>query len=168
MSGDGTAPKHSLPRNQRLDASVYATAGRSTFFTLRASRALAPFAHDHYAQTALQCLMHQRAKSCCQVDVYCIMPDHIHLIITPIKDGASSLRYVERFKGRCGYVLRKEGWKGALWQPRSYDRVLRAEESIERIGLYILNNPVRALLADRWEAYRWCGIPQSITAENCL
>ncbi|HCG01667.1 MAG TPA: hypothetical protein DEV93_14105 [Chloroflexi bacterium] len=168
MSHHGTPPRHLLPRNQRLDDGVYCTAGRSTFFTLRSSHARTPFTDPAYADIALRCLIEQRAKSCCQVDVYCVMPDHIHLIVTPIKNGVSSLRYVERFKGRCTYLMRLRGWMGPLWQPRSFDRVLRSDEGLHQAALYILENPVRAGLADTWQDYRWCGIPQAVTNEECL
>jgi hypothetical protein len=33
---------------------------------------------------------------------------------------------------------------------------------------YMLINPVRAKLSDRWEDYPWCGVPPQITNEECL
>src|SRR5437588_10501173 len=100
------------PRNRLLDESVYATAGRPTFFTLRCSDGCTPFSDPVYADIAVRCLLEQQTKSCCQLSVFCVMPDHIHLIVTPLTNGASSLRYIERFKGRCGDLLRRNGWNG--------------------------------------------------------
>ena len=159
--------RYPLPRNRRLDAAIYRNPGQTCFFTLRTAGGRAPFGDPRYAGIAVKCLLGQRAKSCCQLDVYCIMPDHIHLAVTPIKEGMSSLLYVERFKGWSSRLIHDGGWEGGLWQARSYDRVPRVDESLEEIGKYILNNPVRAGLSLTWEDYDWCGIPQPIAIEEC-
>ncbi len=45
------------------------------------------------------------------------------------------------------------GHRGRLWQPRSYDHVLREEESVMAVADYILNNPVRK--GDRKQWHDW-------------
>ena len=90
------------------------------------------------------------------------MPDHVHLVVTPIHDGASSLTYVDRFKGWCSFVMRRAGWTGSLWQPRSYDHLLRTEDDLAKIGRYITANPVRKGLCARPEDYPWSGIPEPL------
>ena len=77
-------------------------------------------------------------------------------------NGASSLLYVDRFKGWCGRLLRQSGWQGPLWQPRSYDQLLRREENLQEIAGYILSNPVRLGLCTDPSDYPWSGIPDPL------
>jgi len=156
------ARRYPLPCNQRLSSELYAIAGQACFFTVRAAHSLTPFSDSARARCAVNCLLEQRRKSRCRLEVYCVMPDHIHLVVTPMHDGASSLQYVDRFKGWSSHLLRQAGWTGALWQPRSYDHMLRSDESLVQIAEYILHNPVRTGLCVRPEDYPWSGIPEPL------
>jgi putative transposase len=51
------------------------------------------------------------------------------------------------------------GYRGQLWQDRSYDRILRRTENGRRVAEYILQNPVRKGLVTEAEAYKWSGAP---------
>ncbi|MFZ1142671.1 MAG: hypothetical protein ABR881_15705 [Candidatus Sulfotelmatobacter sp.] len=44
---------------------------------------------------------------------------------------------------------------GRVWQTESFDRVLRSSESLDAKVAYVLENPVRKGLVDKWEDYRW-------------
>lgn len=164
MEGKNVMPgmfwEYTPPRNQRLAGELYAVRGQPCFFTIRAAAGTRPFSDPHLAAIAVNCLLAQQAKSQCQVDVYGVMPDHVHLVVTPRQDGASSLLYVDRFKGWCSRELHFTGWRGVLWQRRSYDHLLRAEDDLAAIGTYILGNPVRSGLTQTAEAYPWSGIPE--------
>jgi putative transposase len=154
------------PRNRKLPPAVYATPGQPCFFTVRASPGRAPFADEALAQIAVDCLLAQRHKSRCQLDVYCVMPDHVHLVVTPMVAGASSLSYVDRFKGWSSRRLRLAGLEGELWQRRNYDHVLRREEHLERVAAYILANPVRKGLCAEPADYPWSGIPTPLELDT--
>jgi REP element-mobilizing transposase RayT len=86
------------------------------------------------------------------------MPDHIHVILTPGTEGASSLEYLRRFKGWCSREMRLAGWTGELWQKRSYDHLLRRDEDIRQIAAYIVANPIRAGLCTTPDDYPWSGL----------
>jgi len=88
------------------------------------------------------------------------MPDHVHLLLTPLRDGGgfsyplpsilklikgTSAREINKVLGRCGPV----------WQEESFDHVLRGDESFEEQLEYIRQNPVRRGLVERPEQYRW-------------
>ena len=76
------------------------------------------------------------------IEAYCFMPDHLHLLAQG-KEGDSDLKtFVKGFKQKSGYEYSKV-FKTRLWQPSYYDHVLRREESLKDVALYILNNPVR-------------------------
>jgi putative transposase len=88
---------------------------------------------------------------------YCLMPDHLHYLISPREDGISVLRFTVQFKGKITNLSWKFGWKGKFWQPRYYDHIVRKEESISAIAQYIVNNPVRKELVEYAEEWLWSG-----------
>jgi putative transposase len=145
--------------NRRLHPSVYTTLGQSCFFTVRAAPGTAPFARSEFARIVVACLLEQQSKSGCRLEVYCLMPDHLHAVVTPVIAGASLLTYVDRTKGWSSRELHLAGWSGPVWQPRSYDHAVRRDEDLHAIGAYILANPVRTGLCTTPEAYPWSGMP---------
>ena len=44
---------------------------------------------------------------------------------------------------------------GAFWQHESYDHVVRDDKELENIIRYVLNNPLKAGLIDKWEKWKW-------------
>ncbi|MEW6557423.1 MAG: hypothetical protein AB1349_08725 [Elusimicrobiota bacterium] len=53
---------------------------------------------------------------------------------------------------KMGYRPSKDG-RYKIWQESFYDHFLRKEETLEMVSLYILNNPVRKGIVDRWDRY---------------
>ena len=47
------------------------------------------------------------------------------------------------------------GREGTFWQDESYDHVIRDNGEFERIVNYVLENPVKAGLASKWEDWPW-------------
>ena len=86
---------------------------------------------------------------------YCLMPDHLHLLISP--NGICLIDLIRRWKSYTANLLRKEGLSSKCWQRGFYDHALREEEEIKTIAEYIVHNPVRAGLANHWRdyAYSW-------------
>jgi REP element-mobilizing transposase RayT len=89
------------------------------------------------------------------------MPDHVHLVLT-IPTGPGGLAWkaiMKAMKGTAARAVNKLlGSGGIVWQPESFDRVIRSGKETETID-YILENPVRAGLVERWEKYPWTWIP---------
>lgn len=82
---------------------------------------------------------------------YTIMSNHIHCVFE-LKNGIALYGLLQSFKGytakKANQLLDREG---AFWQHESYDRVVRNGEELTRIINYILNNPVKAGLCNKWE-----------------
>ena len=77
-----------------------------------------------------------------------LMPDHLHVIIAPTEDREAKL-------GNCVAAIKRwirqklnASWK---WQPGSFDRLLRSDESLHDKWLYVEENPVRAGLVKQWQ-----------------
>ena len=79
------------------------------------------------------------------VDKYCIMPDHIHLLIVLHADAngrqiaAPTLSTVIGHLKR--YVSKQLGY--SIWQKSFIDRVIRNEKGYENVWQYIDNNPIK-------------------------
>jgi REP element-mobilizing transposase RayT len=80
------------------------------------------------------------------VVAYCVMPDHVHLLVTAQREDADLGRFVKHAKQVTGFAYRRVT-DASLWQPGYHERVLRDEEATLTLARYILENPVRAGLA---------------------
>jgi putative transposase len=92
-----------------------------------------------------------------------VMPDHVHLIFTPLYDGDSFYsipEIMQAIKGASAHKInRLLNRSGQVWQRESFDRVLRREESIHAKVEYMIQNPVRAGLVRTATEYRWLWVP---------
>jgi REP element-mobilizing transposase RayT len=106
--------------------------------------------------------------SCChdhrkkyELYVAVVMPDHVHIILTPLIDERRSevFSLIEIMRGIKGSAGRKINQRmerqGAVWQEESFDHVLRSSEGLDAKVDYVLQNPVRRRLIENWREYRW-------------
>jgi len=81
-----------------------------------------------------------------EVDVYCIMPDHIHLIVTLSgRHGGRPLQSViGRMKSYTQRQYQKSGsiWGPKLWQESYYDHIIRGDPDLQETRRYIQTNPL--------------------------
>ncbi len=145
------------PLNQRLDPALYASANRVVFITICSYQKSTPFAHPERNQAIIDCLQLEQIRNHCRIFTYCLMPDHLHYLVSPEEDGNSVLKFTDQFKGKTTNLSWKYGWRGKLWQPRSYDHIVRTEEDLRAIAQYILNNPVRKELVSNADEWPWLG-----------
>jgi REP element-mobilizing transposase RayT len=104
------------------------------------------------------CLHGHRIKL--QVHGVVIMPDHVHMIFTPLKDGQGNpyglAEIMNGIKGASAHSINKAlNRKGRVWQSESFDHVLRSDESIHSKVQYICENPVRKSLVESMDNYPW-------------
>jgi putative transposase len=92
-----------------------------------------------------------------------VMPDHVHLIFTPLYDGDGFYSIPEITQGiksaSAHKINRLLNRSGQVWQRESFDRVLRREESIHAKVEYMIQNPARAGLVRTATEYRWLWVP---------
>jgi putative transposase len=75
-----------------------------------------------------------------------LMHDHVHLLIAPSEREAAVGNASAAIKRFIRQDL-KATWQ---WQPGSFDRLLRSDESAEQKWQYIREDPVRASLVQEW------------------
>jgi putative transposase len=102
----------------------------------------------------LRWLKDYTSKHGVQVLAYCLMTNHVHLVVVPATGHALHrtlrplhMRYAQR-------VNRARGWNGHLWQGRYFASALDASYVWAAIR-YVERNPVPAGMIDRAERYPW-------------
>jgi len=91
---------------------------------------------------------------------YCIMPNHVHVLIIPLRDSEGNDFQVARItygwkRYTANQINKLIGRKGSLWQKESYDHLVRNEKELMNILNYIIQNPVKAGLVSSWQ--NWPG-----------
>ena len=84
---------------------------------------------------------------------YCLMPDHLHIVISPSQSCLPLPKFLNIFKGRTTTILRKRCGLNRLWQRSAYDHVIRFDEDLRDVIEYIIHNPVRKGLAEKADDY---------------
>ncbi|MEE9495391.1 MAG: transposase [Desulfobacterales bacterium] len=88
-----------------------------------------------------------------KIYAWCVMPEHIHILI----HGNNLIELVRLFKGKMIPIARKIEPARKLWQRSFYDHVLRKEEALHEIAMYIWENPIRANIVNSPADYQWSG-----------
>ncbi|MBI5237752.1 MAG: transposase [Deltaproteobacteria bacterium] len=103
----------------------------------------------------------------CKVEVwaYCLMPNHMHLIAVPESDDGLRLAIGEAHRRYTRLVNFREGWRGHLWQGR-FASFPMDESYLLVAARYVEQNPVRAGLVDRPEAYKWSSAAAHISGHD--
>lgn len=146
-------------RTRRLPDFDYANADVAYFVTIRAREGTRPFVDDKLAGEVIASLHWLRDKRGISIFAYCLMPNHLHLVLR-LSDGniklSSIIGSMKSFSTRRYWEL---GNEGILWQDRFYDHILRKSEDGPQIVLYIVENPVRAGLVPEAADYPYSGTP---------
>jgi REP element-mobilizing transposase RayT len=94
------------------------------------------------------------AGGLCSLHAFVIMPNHVHLLCTPLVSLAELMR---RVKGPTAHsangILGRRGEK--FWHEEYFDRIVRIGDEFGRIRRYIEWNPVKAGLVARPEEFQW-------------
>jgi adenine-specific DNA-methyltransferase len=97
--------------------------------------------------------------------VWCVMPNHVHVIVRP-RPGHQLSDILHSWKSfTATQINRLLGQTGMLWQPESFDHLIRDAEDGERSVAYVLANPESVGLKD----WKWCGMgfqPMSVQAQD--
>lgn len=104
--------------------------------------------------------LHYRDGRTYDLQAFCIMPNHVHTVFTPLPQGNGTyhalsmvMHSLKRYTAR--QANRVLGRQGTFWQGESYDHVVQDEEELHRIITYVLNNPVKGGLVQIRDDWRW-------------
>ncbi|MBL8745133.1 MAG: class I tRNA ligase family protein [Phycisphaerae bacterium] len=99
------------------------------------------------------------------VHLVTVMPDHVHLLITPLKrpDGMweplpELVQSIKRHSAR--EIDKSRGVEGTLWQEEYFDRIVRDADEFAEKWNYMVFNPVKAGLVKTPQDYRFTYSPE--------
>lgn len=91
----------------------------------------------------------------CAIHAYCLMPNHVHLLLTP-KEADSCAQMMQRLaQCHAQYINDRYGRTGTLWEGRFRSSLVQSGSYVLACYRYIEMNPVRAALAAEPAAYPW-------------
>lgn len=99
------------------------------------------------ANLFVEVLLHYRDQGRYSLYQYVVMPNHFHLLITPLAPVTLG-KAVQFIKGSFSYRAKKQlAFNGEIWQTSFYDHRVRDSNEYARLRHYIHMNPVRKGLA---------------------
>ncbi len=102
-----------------------------------------PFADLKLAEMTCESIVRIAGDAGAYVGAYCLMPDHLHVLISPDRSAMALGELIGRLKGVTTNKSWNLGWSGQLWQKRFYDHIVRKSEGIANVARYIYGNPDR-------------------------
>jgi REP element-mobilizing transposase RayT len=114
-----------------------------------------------FHQSFREVLLHALARYQCCCPVYCLMPDHMHLMIVGWHPSADQLLLTRFLRTNVNELL-SQHLEGCAFQRQSHDHVMRRDEideaDFENALLYIARNPVEGGLAKDAKDYPYTGV----------
>lgn len=121
----------------------------------RGSNRSACFHRDSDYQFYLLHLRELSSKLGCAVHAYCLMTNHVHLLISPSSAEAGRLLMKELGQRHAQYVNRTYARTGPLWDGRYRACIAESARYVLACYRYIELNPVRAGMVDHPSKYPW-------------
>jgi len=138
-------------KNIRLPRKAYSNQNQIFSITICASDRRSLFRNRKWAAVIMDTLKTGPFGENVNCFAYCLMPDHLHLQVSPIYGNL--IDQISRWKSYTTNLLQKSGLKGPCWQRSFYDHALRKDEDIITVAQYIVNNPVRSKIVENWIDY---------------
>jgi REP-associated tyrosine transposase len=100
-----------------------------------------------------------------EIWAYCLMPNHIHLIVTPADEDGLRATFAEAHRRYTGAINTRFHWTGHLFQGR-FGAVVMDEPHLLAAARYIMLNPVVAGLVSRAGDWPWSSARAHLAGED--
>jgi putative transposase len=110
-------------------------------------------------------LAEQTRKAGVEVWAYCLMPNHVHLILTPTREDGLGLAVGEAHRRYTNFIHARARWTGHLFQSR-FASVVMDEVHLLGAVSYVSLNPVRARLVGHAADWAWSSVRAHLTAQD--
>lgn len=111
--------------------------------TQRGNRRQTTFFSDKDYRYYIQLLSESISASDTEIWAYCLMPNHVHLVMVPGEEDGLRSVLGEAHRRYTRYVNFREGWRGHLWQERFHSFVMDEQYLLATVR-YVERNPVAA------------------------
>ena len=122
--------------------------------TQRGVRRMETFLRDTDYEAYLALLAEWSGRAGTEVWAFCLMPNHVHLILVPGDENGLRAALGETHRRYTRMINFREGWRGHLWQERFHSFPMD-EDYLLACVRYVELNPVRAGLVRRPAQWRW-------------
>ncbi len=130
-------------------------AEKTYFVTLETRQRRPVFSADSMADLLVQQLYAQRSQKRLALHEFVVMPDHVHLLLTPRAMNVEQV--VQLLKEDFAHAMGQQlGMRAEIWGQTFSDRPIRDAADYQMHARYICGNPVRHLLAESPEDYLYC------------
>jgi putative transposase len=147
-----------MPREPRI-----VRPGLPHHVTQRGNRRQKVFFSDGDYTLYCQLLADECRKYGVQVWAYCLMPNHVHLLLVPQSAEALTPAVSETHRRYTTAVNRRQGWTGHLWQGRYGSEPIGNDAALFTVVRYIEQNPAGAGLVARPELWPWSSANSHLT-----
>ncbi len=122
--------------------------------TQRGNRRQQTFFSDDDYRAYIELLHEQCRLNDVRVWGWCLMPNHVHLILVPRSENGLRLAIGKTHRHYTRRVNFREGWRGHLWQGR-FASYPMDDAHLLQAARYVDLNPVRARLVKQPEDWAW-------------
>ena len=125
--------------------------------TARGNRREPIFFEDGDQDIYCDILAEQVRKAGVEVWAYCLMPNHVHLVLCPRDEDGLARALGAAHKRWANFINGRGRWRGHLFDGR-FASVAMDEAHLIACVRYVALNPVRARLAARAEDWAWSSV----------
>lgn len=104
-------------------------------------------------------------KALVEVWAYCLMPNHVHLILVPDLSESLARAVGETHREYTAFINARARWNGHLFQGR-FASVVLDEEHLLPAARHVALNPVRAGLVARAQDWPWSSVPAHLAERD--
>ena len=122
--------------------------------TQRGNRRQPTFFEDGDFELYRDLLAEAAARAGVSIWSYCLMPNHVHIIIVPADPDGLRRTFADAHRRYTGFINARHRWTGHLWQGR-FGAVAMDEAHLIAAARYVALNPVRARLCDSAGEWAW-------------
>jgi len=133
--------------------------------TQRGNRRQRTFFSEEDYQTCIELLAGARTQAGVEVWAYCLMPNHVHLVMVPEHSDSLSVFFGDAHRRDTRRINFREKWRGHLWQERFHSFVMDERYLIATVR-YTELNPVRAGLCSKPESWAWSSIHAHLNGKD--
>lgn len=105
------------------------------------------------------------AKAGAEVWCYCLMPNHVHMIVVPSDADGLRRTFADAHRRYTGHINARNRWTGHLWQGR-FGAVAMDEAHLAHAMRYVSLNPVRARLVTSAQDWPWSSVRAHISGKD--
>ena len=104
-------------------------------------------------------------KAGAEIWCYCLMPNHVHIIIVPSDEDGLRATFADAHRRYTGYVNARMRVTGHLWQGR-FGSVVMDDAHLAHAVRYVSLNPVRAGLAAQARDWKWSSVAAHMSGKD--